>query len=85
MSQKDKLIRRLKSKPRDMEFDEIETLLSLLGFERSNQGKTSGSRVKFTHDDVPDKLSVHRPHPTGILQVYQVVKIMKILENEGLI
>ncbi len=47
MGQKDKLIKKLKSKPRDFTFDEAESLLNFLSFRRSDKGKTSGSRVKF--------------------------------------
>ena len=45
MGQKEKLIKRLKTKPRDFTFDEAETLLGYLTYSRSNKGKTSGSRV----------------------------------------
>ncbi|MCL1999206.1 MAG: type II toxin-antitoxin system HicA family toxin [Turicibacter sp.] len=85
MSQKDKLIRRLKSKPRDMTFDEVETLLSLLGFKLSNQGKTSGSSVKFINVETKGKIAVHKPHPSNVLKLYHIVKTIKTLENEGLI
>ena len=47
MSKKQKLINRLKTKPKDMTFNELETLMSSLGYSRSNKGKTSGSRIKF--------------------------------------
>lgn len=47
MSKKDKLIQRLKSKPKDFTYDEVRTLLNYLGFGESNKGKTSGSAVKF--------------------------------------
>ena len=47
MGQKEKLIRRLKSKPRDFTFQEAETLLGYLTYQRFNKGKTSGSRVLF--------------------------------------
>ena len=45
MGQKDKLIKKLKSKPRDFTFEEAEVLLNYLNFQKSNKGKTSGSRV----------------------------------------
>ena len=45
MGQKEKLIKLLKSKPKDFTFEEAETLLSYLGYTRSNKGKTSGSRI----------------------------------------
>ena len=45
MGQKEKLIKKLKSVPKDMTFEEVETLLRYLTYLRSNKGKTSGSRV----------------------------------------
>ena len=47
MGQKEKLIRKLKSNPKDFTFDEAETLLGFFTYHRSNKGKTSGSRVMF--------------------------------------
>ena len=44
MGQKEKLIKKLKSVPKDMTFEEVETLLRYLTYLRSNKGKTSGSR-----------------------------------------
>jgi predicted RNA binding protein YcfA (HicA-like mRNA interferase family) len=61
----------------------METLLSALGFEKSNKGKTSGSRVKFMKDDIP--IILHKPHPRKELLEYQIKQILEILEEEGLI
>ena len=84
MGQKEKLIRKLKSVPRDMTFDEAETLLRYLAYLRSNKGKTSGSRVMFTSDSHPPIL-LHKPHPRKELLEYQVKQLIEILEQEGLI
>lgn len=84
MGQKEKLIRKLKSYPRDMTFDEAETLLRYLTYLRSNKGKTSGSRVMFTSDTHPPIL-LHKPHPRKELLEYQVKQLIEILEQEGLI
>ena len=45
MGQKEKLIQRLKTKPKDFTFDDTETLLNYLDYIRSNKGSISGSRV----------------------------------------
>ena len=45
MGTKEKLIERFRSLPTDFTFDEMEKLLGYFGYERSNKGKTSGSRV----------------------------------------
>ena len=47
MGKIEKLIERLKSNPKDFTFEEMQSLLLALGFELSNKGKTSSSRVKF--------------------------------------
>ena len=84
MSKKDKLIKRLKSKPRDFEYDEAVALLFSLGYIESNKGKTSGSKVLFIKDGLPP-IDLHKPHPRKELLPYQVSKILKELEREGLI
>lgn len=45
MGQKEKLIKKLMSKPKDFTFAEAETLLNYFDYVRSDKGKTSGSRV----------------------------------------
>ena len=47
MGTKEKLIERFKSLPANFTFEEMERLLSIFGYEKSNKGKTSGSRVIF--------------------------------------
>ena len=84
MGQKDKLIQRLKSRPKDFTFDEAETLLKYLDYLRSNKGKTSGSRVMFVSEEHPDIL-LHKPHPQKELKGYQIKQLLEILEQEGLI
>lgn len=42
MGSKEKLIERFKRLPNDFTFDEMERLLSIFGYEKSNKGKTSG-------------------------------------------
>jgi hypothetical protein len=83
LGKKEKLIERLKSNPKDFAFDEMQTLLESLGFELSNKGKTSGSRVKFMKDNIP--ISLHKPHPRNELLEYQIKQVLEILEKENLI
>ena len=83
MGKKEKLIERLKSVPKDFTFYEIRNLLELLGFEMSNKGRTSGSRVKFSNGRVSAYL--HKPHPRNELLAYQIKDILEMLEREGLI
>ena len=84
MGQKDKLIQRLKSKPKDFTFDDAETLLRYLDYFRSNKGKTSGSRIMFINEQYAPVL-LHKPHPRKELLEYQVKQLVRTLEQEGLI
>ena len=84
MGQKEKLIIKLKSNPKNFTFEEAETLLGYFSFYRSNKGKTSGSRVKFISKDYGSIL-LHRPHPRKELLGYQVSQLRNKLEQEGLI
>lgn len=84
MGQKEKLIQRLKSKPKDFTFDDTETLLNYLDYIRSNKGKTSGSRIIFTNDE-HGSILLHKPHPQKELKAYQIKQLLEILEQEGLI
>jgi predicted RNA binding protein YcfA (HicA-like mRNA interferase family) len=83
MGKKEKLIERLKSIPKDFTFDEMKKILELLGFEISNEGKTSGSRVRFKKGSVP--IMLHKPHPRKELLEYQIKEVLEILEKENLI
>ena len=85
MGQKEKLIARLKTIPRDFTFDEAESLLRYLTFHRTNKGKTSGSRVVFVSDEYGIKILMHKPHPRKELLEYQVRQLIEQLEQEGLI
>ena len=84
MGQKDKLIKRLKSRPHDFTFDEAETLLRYLSFVKSDKGKTSGSRVMFVSKD-HGVILLHKPHPRRELLDYQIKQLLEKLEQEGLI
>lgn len=84
MGQKEKLIKRLKSKPRDFTFDELETLLRFLSYQLTNKGRTSGSRVKFVSEEHPPIL-LHKPHTRKELLEYQIKQLIEMLEQEGLL
>lgn len=84
MGQKEKLIKRLKSKPRDFTFEEAELLLRYFAYARSNKGRTSGSRVMFVSDEHAPIL-LHKPHPRKELLEYQIKQLIEALEEEGLI
>jgi hypothetical protein len=84
MSKKEKLIRRLLSRPTDFSFDELTTLLGSFGYTLETTGKTSGSRTMFTNED-GDYIRLHKPHPRNILKLYQVDDIVSTLSERGLL
>lgn len=65
MSIKNKLIERFKNQPKDFTFDELEKLLHGFGFEISNKGKTSGSRIRFKNETLKIIIDLHKPHTKG--------------------
>lgn len=83
MGQKEKLLARLKANPKDFTFEEAESLLGYLGYQKTNKGKTSGSRVMFTNGR--QKILLHKPHPRKELLAYQVKQLKEQLEQEGLL
>ena len=83
MGKKEKLITRLKSKPKDFTFDEAKNILEFLGYFMHNSGKTSGSRVCFSRGKKVFRL--HKPHPRKELLHYQIRELIDELKEEGLI
>jgi len=84
MVRKDKLIRRLRSRPKDFTFDELETLLGWLGYYRHDKGHSSGSRVIFVSKH-HRSIILHKPHPGNIMKQYQLKQLIEHLEKEKLI
>lgn len=84
MGKKDKLIKRLKSKPKDFTFDEVESLLNYFDYVRCDKGKTSGSRVRF-NSEKHKSILLHKPHPNNELRQYQIRQLIDLLEQEGLL
>jgi len=65
MSTKEKLITRFKTLPKDFSYNELVRLLLSLGYEVSNKGKTSGSRVQFINKEKKLIIDIHKPHTSG--------------------
>jgi predicted RNA binding protein YcfA (HicA-like mRNA interferase family) len=84
MSRKEKLIKRLLSKPTDFTWSELLRLLKSMGFVEEKKGKTGGSRRRFTNDNNV-VISLHKPHPSNTLKGYQVTQIIETLKQEGLL
>lgn len=82
MGTKDKLIERIKQRPVDFTFDEAKRLMSLLGYDLSNKGKTSGSRVIF-YKEGRAPIMLHRPHPGNAVKHYAVKQLLETLLENG--
>lgn len=80
MSKKEKILERLKSKPKDFTYEEAKQVLSIFGFVEYNKGKTSGSKVEFINE-YNQKIELHKSHPGNILKTYQVNKILGLLKE----
>lgn len=81
MSQINKLIDKLKTKPKDFTFEELANILKYFGYKIDNKGKTSGSRVRFIHELKPPIL-LHKPHKRKSLLAYQINQILEQLKEE---
>lgn len=84
MGTKDKLIDRFISQPSDFTFDELERLLKYFGYEKSNKGKTSGSRVIYKNAD-KRPIMIHKPHPGNIIKLYAMKQVLNDLVEAGFI
>ncbi|PNV76196.1 type II toxin-antitoxin system HicA family toxin [Leptospira inadai] len=85
MSKFEKLLLRLKSKPRDFTYSELKNVLTGLGYFEVNQGKTSGSRVGFINEETKHLIRLHKPHPGNILKAYQIELLLDELKKRGII
>ena len=83
MGTKEKLIERFKRQPNDFTFDEMERLLSIFGYEKSNKGKTSGSRIIYRNSD--NRPMLHKPHPGNIVKGYALKQVLDDLTEAGFI
>ena len=83
MNKKAKLLKRFRSLPRDFTFDEAEALFATCGFELSNKGATSGSRVEFVNKADNKSYIMHKPHPSNIIKGYAMRQIYTYLETNG--
>jgi predicted RNA binding protein YcfA (HicA-like mRNA interferase family) len=82
MSQREKLLERFKTKPKDFTWDELEKLLNSMGYV---QEKGDGSRRKFYNSETCALISLHKPHPGRILKSYQVTDVLNHLQERGVL
>ena len=85
MSKKDKLISRLKLKPKDFTYSELTQILTLFNYTEDNVGKTSGSAVRFINKKTKHIIRIHKPHPENILKMYVINYVIDEFKKEGVI
>lgn len=77
MSNREKLIRQLLSKPTDMRFEEVATVLRYYGYEEKRGSGTSHRRFVC-----PGKYPIHFPVSGGRVKRPYLVEIIKLLGLE---
>ena len=83
MSKIDKAKNRLCARPKDYTYSEARYLLSQIGFEEYNKGKTSGSRVKFYRSSDQRVILLHKPHPGDVMSAGAIRDLADRLEEMG--
>ena len=84
MGRREKLVARLKGRPKDFTWDELVGLLEGLGYVEAATGKTGGSRRRFIHETAPT-IALHKPHPGNIVKMYVIDDVLRIMTEEDLI
>ena len=84
MGTKEKLRNRFLQMPSDFTFDEMQRLLEGFGYQKSNKGKTSGSRIIFKNGD-KRPIMLHKPHPGNIVKRYAMQQVLEDLKEAGFI
>lgn len=85
LSQKEKLLGRLLSKPKDFTIDGLDTIMNGCGICKGNRGKSSGSAIEYYNPVTLRALKIHSPHPGKILKPYVIKLVIEFLESENLI
>ncbi len=84
MGTKEKIRDRCLKMPSDFTFDEMQRLLEGFGYEKSNKGKTSGSRIIFKNG-AKRPIMLHKPHPGNIVKEYAMKQVLEDLKDAGFI
>jgi hypothetical protein len=82
MSKFGKALARLKSRPKDFTWKELQVIMSHLGYEEM---KGAGSRRKFFNKITRVAVSLHQPHPKPTIKPYAIDIILEHLKEEGFI
>jgi hypothetical protein len=82
VSRKDKLIEKLKSRPKSFTWNEATALMSACGFRLLN-ARGGGSGRMFVNETTRQKVRLHEPHPQNTLLPYMVEALIQALKDAG--
>ena len=82
MAKQDKLKSKLLDHRRTFTWQELSSLLKILGYQEI-QG--NGSRVKFDNGNPDDLINLHRPHPGNEIKRYAIRQVIEKLKQADLI
>lgn len=77
-----KAVERLKRKPVDLKWREVERILNHFGYVLI---EGDGSRLKCYHPSKLQVLSIHKPHNPPVLKEYQIKDVLDRLREDGFI
>lgn len=83
MSQKEKLVARFLSKPKDFTYSELKQMLQYFGYTCDESG--NGSRVRFYNPTTKDIIKLHKPHPGNIVHAYVLEEVLQKLKESELL
>ena len=83
MSKIDKAKERLSLCPKDYTYSEAKYLLTQLGFQEFNKGKTFGSRVKFYRVSDQRIILLNKTHPGDEMSIGAIKDLAARLEEMG--
>lgn len=69
--------------PADFRYSDLRKVMTYFGYQESNKGATSGSRVKFFHPETKAILLLHKPHPGDEMAKASVDSAVKFLKEHG--
>ena len=70
------------TKPKDLTWDELVSVLGYYGYTEIPTGKTGGSRRKFSDIDKVI-ISLHKPQPKPIVKSYVIEQVLDHLKEKG--
>ena len=85
MSKVENLIVKLCSTPTpaDFRYSDVKKIMAYFGYVESNEGATSGSRVKFYNPKTGALIRLHKPHPGDHMVRGAVRDVVEFLKSHG--